>query len=224
MTRNSKLLIGGIALAVAGLGAAGAIARHGPHGWGHGGWGHHGGSRGGPMGMGMFGGPMGMMCRDGQAAEKTDHMLVHIEHRAKPTEAQKAAFEEFKSAARSAATKVQAGCPATAALEPPKDGTPPPRPSPIERLANAETMTAATLDAIKTVRPAAEKFYAALSAEQKAAIDEQPGGEKRGWGWGRHRGPGSGPGDGGPDDRGPGGPEGRGPDRGPGPGDTDTTR
>lgn len=194
MTRNTKLLIGGIALAAIGLGAAGAIARHGDHG----GWGRHGGHHGGMDRM---------LCGDSRAAEMADHMLVRLEHRAKLTDAQKPAFEELKTAARSAAQKVQAACPAKPAAA--ADGTRPPRPSPIERLANAEAMTAAKLEAIKAVRPAAEKLYAQLSDEQKTAINARP---ERKWGrgkwWnrdGRHGGP-----DRGGADRG----EGRGPDRG----------
>ena len=38
---------------------------------------------------------------------KADHMLVRIEHRVKPTDDQKAAFDEFKTAARSAAGKLR---------------------------------------------------------------------------------------------------------------------
>ena len=45
----------------------------------------------------------------------------------------------------------------------------------------------ASLDAIKTVRPAAEKFYASLSDEQKVALTEH-----RGHGW-RDRGDDAGP-------------------------------
>lgn len=201
MTPKGKLLVGGAAIAAVGLGAAGAIARHG-HGWGP----HHGGFGMGPgMGPGM--GHMGMMCKDGRTAEMVDHMLVRLEYRAKITDAQKPAFEDLKTAARSAAAKVQAACPDTAKApaEPPKDGTRPSRPTPIERLANAETMTAATLDAIKTVRPAAEKLYVQLSDEQKSALNERPG-RKWGRGWNR---------DGRDHDRG--GPD-RSNDRGPDPG------
>jgi hypothetical protein len=202
------MLLGSVALAALSLGAAGAIARHGSDGWGQ----HRGGHQGGFFGGGM--GRMGMLCREGRAAEMADHMLVRIEHKVKPTEAQKAVFEELKTAARSAVTKAQAGCPVKAAVEPAKEGTPPPRPSPIERLANAEAMTAATLEAIKTVRPAAEKFYAALSDEQKAAINERRGGKWGRGGW--HRGDRHGP------DRGkaPGASD-RGHDRGPGSDDGD---
>lgn len=199
MTRNKKLLLGGVAVAVLGLGAAGAMARHGgPHGWGHGK--HHGG---------MFGfgpGPMGKVCRDGRTAEMADVLAVRIENRAKPTDAQRASFDELKTALKSGAEKIKAGCPASAsAAEPAKDGEPRKRLSPVERLANMEAMTAATLDAIKTVRPAAEKFYAQLSDEQKASLTPERKGR-----WWRHRegrGDGDGPGRGRGGDRGEDGPD-----------------
>jgi hypothetical protein len=189
MTPRSKYLLAGVALAVIGLGAAGAIARHGHHGWGHHGRDPHGwGRHGGHMGMlGFVGGPGNRFCR-GDGAEMADHMLVHLEHKVKPTEAQKAGFEELKTSIRSAAARMQAACPAKAAAEPPKDGTPPAMPNPIERLERAQAMTEATLEAIKTVRPAAEKFYASLSDQQKTSLSERERGGKRwGHGWRHHR-------------------------------------
>jgi hypothetical protein len=48
--------------------------------------------------------------------------------------------------------------------------------SPIERLSRTQTQLEASLEAVKTVRPAAEKFYVALSDEQKAKFNEH-----RGW-------------------------------------------
>ena len=216
MTRNRKLLLAGTALAVVGLGGAAAIARHGEHGWGHG-WGHHDGR----MGMGMFGPGMGGMmggmmgghggrfCHD-QGGEMADHMLVSVEHKVKPTDAQKAGFEDLKTAARSAISKLQAACPKDVAAAPTEAGKAPKSPSPIERLDRAQAMTEATLDALKTVRPAAEKFYASLSEEQKATLNEPRPGRHWGGGWG-HRG-----GRGGPDgERSRGGPDSdqnRGPD------------
>ena len=218
MTRNRKLLLAGAALAVIAAGGAAAIARHGPHGWGPHSWGHHGwGHDDGPMGMGAFmggpgmGGPGGRFCH-GDGSEMADHMLVRIEHQVKPTEAQKANFEDLKTAARSAASKIQAACPKDLAAAPPQEGVRPPIPTPIERLDRAQAMAEATLDALKTVRPAAEKFYISLSDEQKAQLNEQ----RHGWGGGwRHHG-----GRDGEQGRGPGGDQGRGPggdhDRGPG--------
>ena len=80
MTRNRKFIVAGVALAATGLAAAGAFAhRGGP--WEHHGRGHHGGL----MGM-AFGGPMGGFCR-GDGTEMADHLLVHIEHKVKLTDA-----------------------------------------------------------------------------------------------------------------------------------------
>jgi hypothetical protein len=148
----------------------------------------------GPMG---FMGPGGRFC-SGNGAEMADHLLVRIEHKVKPTEAQKPAFEELKSAVKAAAGKVQQACPAQPAQAP---GDPPAAPvSPLERLADAETLTAATLEAIKTVRPAAEKFYATLDDGQKKKLSERWSHWRDGR-WGRYRGHGP---DGGPSDDKPG--------------------
>lgn len=167
MTNKGKILAG--AAVVLALGAAGAVAAHQSGAWrGHGGW--HGGWRGHHE-MG-FGGPMHRLCR-GDLAEKADHVLVRLEHRVKPTEAQKASFDELKEAMRSAAGKISAACPPKP--EAAKDGERPPAKSVPERLAMAESQLAATLDAVRTVRPAAEKFYAALSDDQKRELSQIAG-------------------------------------------------
>ncbi len=163
MTRNRKFIVAGVALAATSLAAAGALAHRGGT-WEHHGGGHHGGL----MGM-AFDGPMGGFCR-GDGTEMADHFLIHIEHKVKPTDAQKATFEELKSATRAAAEKMKAGCPQGASEEPAQ--------SLIERLDRAQARLEASLNAIKTVRPAAEKFYASLSDEQKSALIEH-----RGHGW-----------------------------------------
>jgi hypothetical protein len=177
MTRNRKFIVAGLALAGIGVAAAGAFAERG------GPWEHHG--RRGHGGEGMAFGPMGGFCR-GDGAEMADHLLVHIDHKVKPTDAQKAAYEDLKTATRAAAEKMKAGCPQVASADAPKD-RPMPAQSPIEQLDRAQARLEASLDAIKTVRPAAEKFYASLSDEQKAALQEH-----RGHGW-RHRGDDEGP-------------------------------
>ncbi len=190
MTRNKKLLAGGLALALISAGGLAASA-------------HRGGMGHGPGGHGMMGGPMmGAVC-SGRGAEMADHMLVGLQYKVNPTDAQKPAFEELKAAAKTAAAKAQAGCPAKPAAT--ADGTPPPRKAPTERLALMETALAAQLDAIRTVRPAAEKFYATLSDDQKKTVTEMGPGGKGGWnrdggrdgerggerghhGWGHHMG------------------------------------
>jgi hypothetical protein len=144
----------------------------------------------------MGGGMMGGIC-SGRAAEMADHMLVGLQYKVNPTDAQKPAFEELKTAAKAAAAKAQAGCPAKP--QETAGGPPPARKSPTERLALMETALTAQLDAIKTVRPAAEKFYASLSDEQKKAVTEMGPRGKGGWnrdgerdgerghrGWGHH--------------------------------------
>ncbi len=113
MTRNRTYIVAGIAAAAAvGIAAAGAIAARGD--W-HNSGRHGGGFRGGPMmGMGGFGlgigSPLHRLCR-GDASEMTDHVLVRIEHKIKPTDAQKSTFEDLKSAMRTAAEKIEASCP-----------------------------------------------------------------------------------------------------------------
>jgi hypothetical protein len=172
MTRNNKFVLAGVAAAAIGLATAGAYAARGEGGWGHHGWGHHRGGQMGFMGLGGMGGPMGRLCR-GDPSEMTDHMLVRIEHKVKPTDAQKGAFEELKTAARAAAEKIKAGCPQDVAAD--KDGARPVL-TPIERLSRTQAQLEASLDAVKTVRPAAEKFYTALNDDQKAKFNEH-----RGW-------------------------------------------
>ena len=180
MSPYAKYLLAGVAVLTVAAGGV-AIARHGQHGFGHHGWRHHGGQMG-PMG---FFGPGGRFCGK-DSAEMADHMLVRLEHKIKPTEAQKPAFEDLKTAVKTAADKVQQACPAGAAQTAPGE-QPATAQSPIERLAAAETMTAATLDAIKTVRPAAEKLYASLDDGQKKALSERWGKGRQGGGWRKHR-------------------------------------
>jgi hypothetical protein len=184
MTRKGKFVLAGLA-AVAVVGAAaGAMADRG-HYWGGAGKGRHHFGNGGIMGL-SFGGPNYRVCR-GEPGEMTDHMLVRIEHRLKPTDDQKAAFEEFKTAARSAADKLREACPQKP--ENTADGERQKR-TPIERLAFAQTGLETSLEALKQFRPAAEKFYATLSDEQKAKLNRGggPGGKGKGH-WKRDRGP-----------------------------------
>lgn len=161
MTRNKKMIVGGLVLAALTAGGIAASAARG--GFGHGG-GH--GMRGG------MGGLMGAVCK-GDPAEMADLMLVRLEYKVKPTDAQKPAFEELKSAAKSAAAKAKAGCPAAPAKA--ADGTRPAPKPPTERLALMETALTAQLDAVRTLRPAADKFYATLTDEQKKTFTEHRG-------------------------------------------------
>ena len=103
--------------------------------------------------------------------------------------------------------KVQAGCPVEGRCRARQGRNPAAAPFAVERLANAEAMTAAKLEAIKAVRPAAEKLYAhsATSKRPPSTTPRTQMGTRRWHRGGRHGGP-----DRGGADRG----EGRGPDRG----------
>lgn len=193
MTRKRKLIISGVAVAALSAAAVGvATARHGGHGWGHHGGGWHG--RHHARGMKR---PMRMICGR-KAPERVDHMLVRIKHKADITDEQTPAFEEFSDTVRKAAAKARESCPPKPAWKTrdanKDDGDnaenkPRLKRSPIERLANMEKMLAASLEAIRTIRPSAEKLYASLSEEQQTKLRKMRG--KRGWGkrhrWHRYR-------------------------------------
>ncbi|HEX2843511.1 Spy/CpxP family protein refolding chaperone [Hyphomicrobium sp.] len=186
MTGKRKYILAGVAAAAVGLAAAGAIAQRAHYWDGHKGrhFGH--GASMGVLGLG-FGGPHGRICR-ADSGEFADIMLVRLEHRINPTEAQKGAFEDFKVATRAAAQKLSEGCPKRPEV---KDGESRPPRSLIDRLNQTQTGLEASLDALKTYRPAAEKFYASLSDEQKTKLSERRrGGERH---WNRDRGPGGKP-------------------------------
>ena len=199
MTRKGKILAG--AAVILTLGSAAAVAhRHG--GWHH--KGHHGwGSHHGMMGL------AGPLCR-GNAAEKADLMMVRLQYKVNPTDAQKPAFDELKAAVKSAAEKVAATCPPKP--ERAADGAKPERPAPKEitaRLADTEAQLTAVLEGVKVIRPAAEKLYATLDDAQKKAVSEIGMGKRGKWGKHHERweergrdGERSGPGRGGPPDDG----------------------
>ncbi|MBN8910955.1 MAG: Spy/CpxP family protein refolding chaperone [Rhizobiales bacterium] len=188
MTRKGKYILAGVAATTVALVAAGAMAQRG-HWDGHKGrhFGHGAGA--GIMGL-SFGGPNMRFCR-GDSAEMADHALVRIEHRVKPTDDQKVAFEEFKTATRAAATKLSEACPQRP--EKTDDGKRVKR-TPIERLDQTQAGLETSLEALKSFRPAAEKFYAALNDEQKAKLDRGSFrfGKDKGH-WKRDRGPGDAP-------------------------------
>jgi LTXXQ motif family protein len=124
-------------------------------------------------GMARFCGPQG-----GRFAERR---LDRIERATRPTAEQKAAFDALKDASNKAADIIKAACPAETSVTPPG------------RLAAAEKRLTAMLEAIRTVRPAMEAYYNALSDEQKARLylsrrAMEPMGERDGEWRGRERG------------------------------------
>lgn len=115
------------------------------------------------MGPGMGGrGGFGRMCGPG-AAGFAEWRIERLEQVVKPTDAQRAKFDEFKAASAKAAETMRASCPSDF----PKTA--------VGRMEAMEKRMEAMLQAIKTVRPALEAFYAVLSDEQKARLDSNTG-------------------------------------------------
>lgn len=142
--------------------ASGAIAQPGPgRGW----FGNGPEMMMGPWGM-MGGGMMRNLCSP-RGMGFSEWRAARIERLVKPDDAQKAKLEDLKKAGEKAAEIMRAACPA----EPPAN--------PAARLEFMEKRTEAMLQAIKTVRPAFDAFYAALSDEQKGRLSG-PGYGRRG--------------------------------------------
>ena len=141
--------------------------RGGP-GWGPGmmmgpgmmGW----GGPGGRGGMAGFGG----MCNP-RAAGLAEWKMERIEKVVKPNETQRAALEALRTASTKAAEMVSAACPQDVPASAPA------------RLEAMEKRMDVMLQAIKTVRPAFDAFFATLNDEQKAQLNNNAG--PRGWGW-----------------------------------------
>ncbi len=128
------------------------------------------GSRGYGWGPGAMMGP-GMMGRgacDPGVAGLAAWRIERIERAIKPTDAQKAALNELKAASAKAAETISAACP----RQFPANAS--------QRFDLMEKRLEAMLQAIKTVRPAFDAFYGALSNEQKTLLDSI-GPRQRGW-------------------------------------------
>ena len=91
----------------------------------------------------------------------------------KPTDAQRARFDEFKAASIKSAEITRDACqtdvPATI----------------VGRTEAMEKRMETMLQAVRTLRPALEAFYATLSDEQKARLDSNVG-RGRSWRWREH--------------------------------------
>jgi LTXXQ motif family protein len=131
---------------------------YGPRGWGR-------GMMMGPVMMGMGG--MGAMC-DPRGAGLAEWRLERIERLVNPNDAQRAALDSLRNASAKAAEIVAAAC----AREFPASAT--------ARLELMEKRLDAMQQAIKTVRPAFDAFYATLNDEQKARVNMSG---PRHWGW-----------------------------------------
>lgn len=157
MTRTLTLAAVSVWLAAAPV-AAQPGGPSGPDGWGP----------GMMMGPGMGRGGFGAMMCNPRAAGLAEWRMDRIERATRPTEAQKTTLNDLRTASTKAAELIAAACP----KEPPATAT--------ARLAMAEKRAQAMLQAVQTVRPAFDAFYAALDAEQKARLDAAG---PRGWGW-----------------------------------------
>ena len=121
----------------------------------------------GMMGWGSGRGGMGAVC-DPRGAGLAEWRMERIERLITPNEAQRAALNDLRAASTKAAEIVAAACP----REFPESAT--------VRLELMEKRLDAMQQAIKTVRPAFDAFYATLNDEQKARVNT--GGPRR-WGW-----------------------------------------
>ena len=97
-------------------------------------------------------------CSQG-AGNFLDLPVQPIEQVVQPTAQQQSAFDDLKKATQKATDQLQSSC-ATAGPN-----------SPIARLDMVETRLTAMADAIKSVRPNLQNFYASLNDEQKARFN-----------------------------------------------------
>ena len=103
-------------------------------------------------------GNMAAACSQG-AGSFIDLPEQRIEQVVQPTAQQQRAFDDLKKAAQKAGDQLQASCPTAV----PK--------SPVARIDTVEARLRAMMDAIKSVRPDLQNFYASLSDEQKAKFN-----------------------------------------------------
>src|SRR5262249_27501585 len=103
-------------------------------------------------------GNMAAACSQG-AGSFIDLPAQRIEQVVQPTAQQQSAFDNLKKTAQNASEKLQSSCPTAVPL------------SPVARVAAVETRLSAMADAIKSVRPDLQNFYASLNDEQKAKFN-----------------------------------------------------
>jgi hypothetical protein len=102
------------------------------------------------------------MCRPG-AAGFAEWRIDRLESILKPTDVQRAKFNEFKAASNEAGNTMRTACPTALPT------------SMVSHMQAMEKLTDAKALAIKTVLPALEAFYATLSPDQKISLDSREG-------------------------------------------------
>ena len=107
-------------------------------------------------------GDMAAICSQ-QAGSFIDLPVQRIEQVVQPTAQQRSTFDDLKKATQNAADQLRSSCPSAVPL------------SPVARIDTVATQRRAMADAIKSVRPALENFYASLSDEQKARFNMMGG-------------------------------------------------
>jgi hypothetical protein len=104
------------------------------------------------------GGHMAAACGQ-RAGSFIDLPVQRIEQVVQPTAQQQSAFDNLKKAAQNASDQLQSSCPTAVPL------------SPVARVDTVKTRLSAMADAIQSVRPDLDSFYASLSDEQKARFN-----------------------------------------------------
>ena len=102
-------------------------------------------------------GDIAAICR--QQAESLDLPVQRIEQIVQLTAEQRSTFDELKKTTQNATEQLRSSCPSAVPL------------SPVARVETATTRMRAVADAIKSIRPALENFYASLNDEQKARFN-----------------------------------------------------
>jgi hypothetical protein len=101
---------------------------------------------------------MAAICSQ-QAGSFIDLPVQRIEQVVQPTAQQQSTFDDLKKATQNAADQLRSSCPSAVPL------------SPVARVDTVATRLRAMADAIKSVRPDLNNFYASLSDEQKARFN-----------------------------------------------------
>jgi len=94
-----------------------------------------------------------------QGGSFIDLPVQRIEQVVQPTAQQQSALDSLKKAAQKAGDQLQSSCPTAVPI------------SPVARIDTVETRLKAMTDAVKSVRPDLQNFYASLSDEQKARFN-----------------------------------------------------